>query len=578
MKLGHIILLIGAALILVGAGALDWQHFQLAELTASAAQVPVTGQGILGLGAGLLLCGLLGLVTRKRKQFATVGLFLSVSLFGWLVAAHVTRSSAFVLMPFEVVEMMTGYTVASWGSFLCFFGALTVLAAEPAWDPNAQFLRIALLWGDTVIQERVLQEPQDFRIGEDLRNDFIIPADKLPKKFPLFRATKKGAYSIGLSSDLAGEITINQETKPIADFVRDATDNTSGVNFSEVGPGDWGMVHLDEIRIFFQFVQPDTKVARAGLLAFDETVTAALLVSFLFQLGLMYWSVHWWQEIAIRQANMNKKKVPTIEAVIINPEEEEELEDDAEDDSTAKKAEGEEGKFGDPEEEPDKESKIPKNEGKMVDKIDPKKVGLNDLLSTNKLGGSEAIANILDSNVDGFSNKIAVAMAGEGSEFVLGHGAGGLGFKGTGSGGGGEGGYGRIHGMGKIDTGGGMGVKAGLGKKGSKRVGKIRVGSGATRGFCAKGHIKSVVRRRAGAIRACYEKRLQLKPNLKGKIQVRWTIALDGKTTSVSVTSNTLGDSKVSNCVARVLRRMRFRKPEGGICVVQWPFVFNSGG
>ncbi|MGB0589355.1 MAG: AgmX/PglI C-terminal domain-containing protein [Myxococcota bacterium] len=577
MKLGHIILLVGAALILAGAGVMDWQHFQLAELTASAAQVPVTGQGILGLGAGLLLCGLLGLVTRKRKQFATVGLFLSVSLFGWLVAAHVTRSSAFVLMPFEVVEMMAGYTVASWGSFLCFFGALTVLAAEPAWDPNAQFLRIALLWGDTVIQERVLQEPQDFRIGEDLRNDFIIPADKLPKKFPLFRATKAGAYSIGLSSDLAGEITINQETKPIADFVRDATENTTGVNFSEVGPGDWGMVHLDEIRIFFQFVQPDTKVARAGLLAFDETVTAALLVSFLFQLGLMYWSVHWWQEIAIRQANMNKKKVPTIEAVIINPEEEEELEDDAEDDSTAKKAEGEEGKFGDPEEEPDKESKIPKNEGKMVDKIDPKKVGLNDLLSTNKLGGSEAIANILDSNVDGFSNKIAVAMAGEGSEFVLGHGAGGLGFKGTGSGGGGEGGYGRIHGMGKIDTGGGMGVKAGLGKKGSKRVGKIKVGSGATRGFCAKGHIKSVVRRRAGAIRACYEKRLQLKPNLKGKIQVRWTIALDGKTTSVSVTSNTLGDSKVSNCVARVLRRMRFRKPEGGICVVQWPFVFNSG-
>lgn len=577
MKLGHIILLIGAALILTGAGAMDWQHFQLAELTATAIQVPVTGQGILGLGAGLLLCGLLGLATRKRKQFATVGLFLAVSLFAWLVAAHVTRASSFVLMPFEVVEMKLGYTLAVWGSFFSFFGALTVLAAEPVWDPNAQFLRIALLWGDTVIQERVLQEPQDFRIGEDLRNDFIIPADKLPKKFPLFRASKAGAYSIGLSSDLAGEVTINQETKSIADFVRDSTENTSGVNFAEIGSGDWGMVHLGELQIFFQFVQPDTRVARAGLLAFDETVVAALLFSLLFQVGLMYWSVHWWQEIAIRQANANKKKTPTIEAVIINPEEEEELEEDEEDDSTAKKAEDEEGKFGDPEEDPEKESKVPKNEGKMVDKIDPKKVGLNDLLSTDKIMGQEALANILNNNVDGFSNKIAVAMAGEGSEFVLGHGAGGLGFTGTGSGGGGEGGYGRIHGMGKIDTGGGMGVKAGLGKKGSKRVGKIKVGSGQTRGFCNKGHLKSVVRRRAGAIRACYEKRLQLKPNLKGKISVRWTIALDGKTTGVSITSNSLGDSQVSNCVARVLRRMRFRKPEGGICVVQWPFVFNSG-
>jgi predicted GTPase len=59
---------------------------------------------------------------------------------------------------------------------------------------------------------------------------------------------------------------------------------------------------------------------------------------------------------------------------------------------------------------------------------------------------------------------------------------------------------------------------------------------------------------------------------------VRWVIALNGTTKQVTITSNSLGDSKVSNYVARVLRRMRFRKPEGGICVVQWPFVFNSGG
>ncbi len=38
-------------------------------------------------------------------------------------------------------------------------------------------------------------------------------------------------------------------------------------------------------------------------------------------------------------------------------------------------------------------------------------------------------------------------------------------------------------------------------------------------------------------------------------------------------------DGKVKNCVLRVLRRMRFAKPEGGnVCIVQWPFVFNAGG
>ncbi len=578
MKLGHIIALVGAALVVLGAGVLDWQHFALADVTALGYQIPTTGQGVLGLGFALALTSLLGLLTRKRKQFATVTLFVASSLVAWLVAAHVTRSSSFVLMPFEVVDMGVGYTLAAWGAFLGFFGGLAVLAAEPAWDPRAQFLRVALLWGDTVIQERVLQEPQTFRIGEDLRNDFILPADKLPKKFPLFRASRKGNYSIGLSSDLDGEITVNRNTQPIGEFTKLATENVGGINYVDVGPGDWGMLHLGELSVFFQFVQPDSRVGRKGFFAFDELVIACVCLSFVLQVGFIFGSLFLWQESTDRLVKANEKKIPHVEAVVLDPEEPEPLEDGEEEDTTAKKAADEEGKFGDPDEDPLKESKVPKNEGKMVDKIDPKKVGLNDLLSSNKLTGEGALANILNSNTEGFSNKIAVAMAGSGSEFVMGHGAGGLGFEGTGSGGGGDGGYGRIHGMGKIDTGGGMGVKAGLGQKKAKRVGAISVGSGATQGFCKKGNIQSVVKRRAGAIRACYEPRLQVNPKLSGKLTVRWTIGVDGAVTGVSATGDTLGDSATTNCVLRVLRRMRFDKPEGGICVVQWPFVFSSGG
>lgn len=223
-------------------------------------------------------------------------------------------------------------------------------------------------------------------------------------------------------------------------------------------------------------------------------------------------------------------------------------------------------------------SKVPFNEGKMVDEIDTKKVRLNDLLSTNKLVGSGSIADILDANVDGYSNKIAVAMAGTGTEFLKGHGAGGLGFQGTGTGGGGHGGYGRIHGMGKIDTDGdGLGVRAGLGKKKTKRTGKLKVGAGSSTGFCKKSNVKSVVRRRAGAIRACYEARLPLKPRLSGKLTAKWTIGADGSVRGVTA-QGSLKDGKVKACVLRVLRRMRFQKPEGGICVVRWPFVFNPGG
>jgi len=166
-------------------------------------------------------------------------------------------------------------------------------------------------------------------------------------------------------------------------------------------------------------------------------------------------------------------------------------------------------------------------------------------------------------------------MSGSGSEFVMGFGSGGLGFTGTGTGGGGSG-YGRIHGLGKIDTGGGTGVRASLGKKRTRKV-KMSIGSGKTAGFCSKKNITSVVRRRAGAIRACYEDRLQVKPKLEGKLVVRWRIELDGRVGTASTVSSSVGDSKVESCVLRVIRRMRFQKPDGGVCVIQWPFVFRSG-
>ena len=579
MKKGHFLALLGAVLVLVGAAVLPWQTFHLAGLTALGYQVPPAGQVVAGLAGLIALTSLLGLLTRKRKQFATASLIVSCFLIGWLVVSHVLRSSEmiFELQKYEVVEMAGGYTLAVWGAFLIFFGALVVLAAEPAMDPKAQFLRVALVWGDSVIQERILQEPQTFRVGEDLHNDFIVPAPKLRKKFPLFRAGPKGQYDLGLTTDLEGEVTINQKTMTVSEAVGQATYERRGAHFLPVTPGDWGMVHLGDLGFFFQFVQPDTRVSKRGFMAFDENVVAAVAISFIIQLTLLMSTVFLWQEDVTRVVKRNQRK-PLHVAAVINQKDKEELEEeDAEDDSTAKKAEDEEGKFGDPEEEPEKESKVPKNEGRMVDKIDPKKVGLNDLLSTNKLGGEGAIANILNADAQGFSNKIAIAMAGTGTEFVMGYGSGGLGFRGTGSGGGGEGGYGRIHGMGKFDTGGGMGVKAGLGKKGSKRVGKMRVGSGATQGFCKTSNISSVVRRRAGAIRACYEARLQIKPKLSGKLTARWTISLDGKVQGSSITGDSLGDSSVANCVLRVLRRMRFAKPEGGICVVRWPFVFSPG-
>jgi hypothetical protein len=102
------------------------------------------------------------------------------------------------------------------------------------------------------------------------------------------------------------------------------------------------------------------------------------------------------------------------------------------------------------------------------------------------------------------------------------------------------------------------------------------MGTGGVSGFCKKQDVLKTVQRRAAAIRSCYEVALQLNPDLKGKIVVKWTINLDGKVEGVQTVSNNLNNKKVEECMAKVIGHMRFKRPSGGICIIKWPFVFSS--
>lgn len=86
---------------------------------------------------------------------------------------------------------------------------------------------------------------------------------------------------------------------------------------------------------------------------------------------------------------------------------------------------------------------------------------------------STPLAAILASDTSAFENRLAITMSGTGSEFLMGPNAGGKGFKGTGTGEGGTGGYGRIHGLGSIDTGNNRGITANMGKKKTEAAPKV---------------------------------------------------------------------------------------------------------
>ena len=90
--------------------------------------------------------------------------------------------------------------------------------------------------------------------------------------------------------------------------------------------------------------------------------------------------------------------------------------------------------------------------------------------------------------------------------------------------------------------------------------------------------ILRVVNSRQRGIQYCYEKELARNPELGGKVTLVWRIGLDGKVLGkATIAKSTLKNGVVESCMTRSVSRWKFTKPDGGICEIKFPFVFNSG-
>jgi TonB family protein len=88
--------------------------------------------------------------------------------------------------------------------------------------------------------------------------------------------------------------------------------------------------------------------------------------------------------------------------------------------------------------------------------------------------------------------------------------------------------------------------------------------------------VSKEVRVRIGAVKACYERALKRKPNLSGKVKMRWTITAAGTVSAVEVEADSMGDTEVASCIKGLIRRWRFLAPAGGSVDVVYPFLFQT--
>lgn len=159
---------------------------------------------------------------------------------------------------------------------------------------------------------------------------------------------------------------------------------------------------------------------------------------------------------------------------------------------------------------------------------------------------------------------------------AMGHG--GLGSRGSGLGGGGK--VFAVAGLGSKGRGSGAsGYGTGGGHFGAKAAGAIESVSGSPiiLGALDKTVIDRVVKRHLNQIRYCYQRELQMQPNLAGKVVIKFVVAKDGSVSSAAIKSSTLAHEATEQCLVSRFMRMQFPSPQGGgIVIVSYPFLFTN--
>lgn len=105
---------------------------------------------------------------------------------------------------------------------------------------------------------------------------------------------------------------------------------------------------------------------------------------------------------------------------------------------------------------------------------------------------------------------------------------------------------------------------------------KPEPGPAPSAAFCNEADIKVQMNRKTASFRFCYERELQLEKDLEGRVTMSFVIGLSGAVKNVRIANNALGSAKVADCLSREIAKIQFKAPDGGECVVQWPFSFRK--
>lgn len=437
--------------------------------------------------------------------------------------------------------------------------------------PGTKHLRVALIQGSKITEDRTLKKRVALTVGQDAKNTFVVPVSNLPTSFTLLDLVnnqytllfKKGMEGkVSLTGGQSDEISLDQA---ISTGKAKARGDVYALPITDASKG---RVKLGEIGLLFQFVTPPPETPRAELpptvkgnffSQIDQFFLLVLSVSMLIHFsGGAYCAFH--PKVEERELTLDELPDRFVKAMmpveIKKPEKKPEVADKGQ-----KKEEKKEEKAAE-----DKGEKPPTSaaaKAEIQQKVASK--GLLKILGANT-GGGGAFEDLLG-GADSSAGSVADALSGaSGVGVATADSLANSGIKG--------GGAGSAASIGDLGTSGGGNVQLGEKKEVAVKGRLVDAAPEVESGEVDREKLAAFVRQRKASIQGCYEKELKRNPTLKGKVVVRFNITPSGGTSDIDIEENTLGNEAVSSCIKTLIRGWRFPfKPDGEVPVA-YPFVF----
>src|SRR6202142_2525992 len=226
--------------------------------------------------------------------------------------------------------------------------------------PKPKILRIGIIQGGRIVEERLVRKREDITIGQSAKNKFVVPSEALPRNWLLFEASGS-QYVANFSDGMDARIAVGNEIISLAQLKKTGKIQKRGASWPlPLDERSRGKITLADMTILFQFVTPPPPQPRPQLPASGRGSVLSDVDWFFTTIAAVSFLLH--RALVLYLRNVDWPRKPDIESVpdrfvpmIVKKPEEKKVEQPVEVKKVEEKKEPEKKKSDEAEKKPKKE-------------------------------------------------------------------------------------------------------------------------------------------------------------------------------------------------------------------------------